>query len=341
MRLWSSASDTGPDFSEFNVELEALKRELERERAMNEEMGHEVEHLTAAVDELRSQKQTDRMAMLKLEEENAELLKALEQEKKEREREEQEKLNQTAALDRERQRATSAEVSSGVQGNIPSSRELWSRLQELKAAEERGRSHSGRVKMAACELLRKRSSAATVHRATAEWRSWARTKQNMLCIRRKIILAIRRGRRATSFRRWVGNVQEKRKAGRSDRLISRLRSRHSGGAFVRWHESVAELRAMRSKSRLIVLRWKLKAVGDCMATWGDAVRQRRVARRCVSRMTQRRLAASFELWIERLEELARAEAEEERKKASAGRIVLHLVWACVCDVCMHALRVWG
>jgi len=168
-------------------------------------------------------------------------------------------------------------------------------------------------------------------------------------VARRCVSRMTQRRLAASFELFVEGIEglaraeaeEARREARMATVLARIWNQSLNAAFVRWHESVAELRAMRSKSRLIVLRWKLKAVGDCMATWGDAVRQRRVARRCVSRMTQRRLAASFELWIERLEELARAEAEEERKKASAGRIVLHLVWACVCDVCMHALRVWG
>ncbi len=296
---------------------------------MNEPLGHEVQHLTAEVEELRSRLQTDRTATLKLEEENADLVAALDREKRRREKEEQEKLDLVAArleLDREKQeRGSSAHGNAGMQGDVPSARELWSRLQELKATEERDRSQIRRLKRSASELLRQRSCSATANRAMAEWRCRTRTRQNMLCISRKIILALRSGRRVASFKRWDRSVREARMAKRSERVIYRIRSRHSEGAFVRWHESVTELRAMRSKSRLIVARWRLKAVGDCMATWGEAVRQRRVARRCISTMTKRRMAVSFGTWIESLEELAMAEAEEERRKASAGRIVLHLV----------------
>ena len=109
------------------------------------------------------------------------------------------------------------------------------------------------------------------------------------------------------------------------------------GAFIRWHESVTELRAMRSKTRLVVMRLKLKAVGDCMATWGEAVRQRRVARRCISKMTKRRLMVSFELFVAGIEGVARAEAEEARREASMAKVVCRMMMGAL----LAALRAWS
>ena len=150
---------------------------------------------------------------------------------------------------------------------------------------------------------------------------------------RRCISKMTKRRLMVSFELFVAGIEgvaraeaeEARREASMAKVLARIWNRSLSASYVRWHESVTELRAMRSKSRLIVARWRLKAVGDCMATWGEAVRQRRVARRCISTMTKRRMAVSFGTWIESLEELAMAEAEEERRKASAGRIVLHLV----------------
>ena len=127
-----------------------------------------------------------------------------------------------------------------------------------------------------------------------DWRCKTQTKQNMLYMTRKIILSVRRGRRFSSFQQWQNAVRKTKRARRSEHMHRHIVQKSKNAAFIRWHESVQEMRTMRSKSRLIIMRLKHRCVVECLGMWTESVRRSKMQSKVVRRMTQRRLACAFE-----------------------------------------------